>query len=256
MIRLIVYFFLLLGVVLTTIILYPVSRLIGLFSVHGRDVFCQWYAVTWCHAARTVSGNKVIYKGLENLPTDGRTVVYIGNHRSNFDIVEMYPVVPGLTGFVAKSEMSKWPIFNLWLPAINALYMNRTNNREGLKTILAGIKKVESGISMVIYPEGTRSKEEGKLLPFHAGSFKLATKPGVDIIPVASSNSSALLEDNFPHLKAVPTVMEFGEPIHTKGLSKEELEELPEKVRDIIYDMVIRNSKEIGVLPESFVRED
>lgn len=98
-------------------------------------------------------------RGLENIPTD-RAVLYVGNHRSYFDIVMGYMTVPRLTGFIAKKEMIKIPLLNRWMDRMNCLFLDRSNIKEGLKTILAGIEKIKGGISMWIFPEGTRNPGE------------------------------------------------------------------------------------------------
>ena len=99
--------------------------------------------------------------GLENIPTD-RAVLYVGNHRSYFDILVGYTTVPGLLGFVAKKEMLKIPLLSQWMVQVNCLFMDRQNVKEGLKTILQGIEKIKRGVSIWIFPEaretGTRKK--------------------------------------------------------------------------------------------------
>ena len=118
-----------------------------------------------------IAGITYEVRGLENIPTD-RAVLYVGNHRSYFDIVMGYMTVPGLTGFIAKKEMIKIPLLNRWMDRMNCLFLDRSNIKEGLKTILAGIEKIKGGISMWIFPEGTRNPGENpeKLMEFHEGS--------------------------------------------------------------------------------------
>lgn len=239
-----------------SLITFPLSRLIGLFNKHAQDEFCLGFVKLAMRSFRFFSGAKVKYIGLENLPEKGEAVVYIGNHRGFFDIVALYPVVPDLTGFVAKEEMRKWPLIGWWMSSVYCLFLNRKNKREGLKTIMEGITNVKNGVSMVIYPEGTRSKTEGHLGAFHAGSFKLATKPKAKIIPVISNDSGAILDDHFPWIRRATMCMEIGKPIPTDGLSEEELQELPDKVRGIIYERLIENGKAIGSLPQDFQPEE
>ena len=89
-----------------------------------------------------IAGITYEVRGLENIPTD-RAVLYVGNHRSYFDIVMGYMTVPGLTGFIAKKEMIKIPLLNRWMDRMNCLFLDRSNIKEGLKTILAGIEKIK-----------------------------------------------------------------------------------------------------------------
>ena len=180
------------------------------------------------------------------MPKD-QAVLYVGNHRSMFDIVLNYARCPGLTGFVAKKELEKVPLLSTWMRYLYCLFLDRDNIKEGLKTILTAIDHVKNGISIMIFPEGTRNKNESELelLPFHEGSFKIATKGGCPIIPVAISNSSALFEDHFPKIKPVPVIIEYGAPIYPKELSREEQKFLGRHVQEQIHGMLEKNSAAI-----------
>ena len=122
-----------------------------------------------------LSGTKVITVGEENVPKD-KAVLYVGNHRSFYDIILTYPKVPRPTGYVAKKEMLKVPLLSVWMKYLHCLFLDRDNIKEGLKTILQAIEMVKSGISVCIFPEGTRNKTADTFLPFHDGSFKIAEK--------------------------------------------------------------------------------
>ena len=125
---------------------------------------------------------------------------------------------------------------------IHCLFLDREDPRQGLKTILAAIENVKSGISMFIFPEGTRSKVEGEFLPFHAGSFKIATKAKVPVVPVTLVGMGDIFEDHYPRLKRAPVVIEFGEPIETADMDRNAQKELPDKVRDLMMETYHRNS--------------
>lgn len=187
-----------------------------------------------------LSGTKVTVKGLENLPTD-RSVLYIGNHRSYFDIIINYVYMPGPTGFIAKKETSKVPAFRIWMKNVRCLFLDRDDIKQGLQTILSAIEYVKAGISIFIFPEGTRNKTEEPLLPFKSGSFKIATKSGCDIIPVSINNTSAIFEDQFPKIKKAHVIIEYGKPISVTGLSRDELKALPDMVKDNILYMYEQN---------------
>ena len=96
----------------------------------------------------------------------------------------------------------------------------------------------------MIFPEGTRgeSSNELEMLPFHEGSFKIATKTGCPIIPVSIHNSSALFEDHLPRIKPVPVVIEYGEPVYPRELPKEQQKFLGSYVQGIILDTLKKNS--------------
>ena len=169
-----------------------------------------------------ISGTKVKVEGQEKIPTD-RAVLYVGNHRSYFDIVISYRLLPGVTGYVAKKEMNKIPLLRLWMRYIHCLFLDRSNVKEGLKTILAGVEEIKSGHSMWIFPEGTRNRgEEGTMLDFKEGSLKMADKAGCPVVPVAIAHSADILENHFPFIRRTTVTVRFGDPIDLKTLSREE----------------------------------
>ncbi len=192
--------------------------------------------VSWGFRCITVlAGTRVIVKGLENIPTD-TAVLYVGNHRSYFDIVLTCTLFPGVTGYVAKLEMKKAPILSLWMKNIHCLFLDRRNIREGLKTILAGVEEVKNGYSLCIFPEGTRNRVNDTFLPFHEGSFKIAEKGGVPIVPLTLVNTAQAFEDHLPKVKKATVVIDFGQPIRLEELDKETRRNLGRYVFDRIHD--------------------
>lgn len=169
-----------------------------------------------------MAGVTITVKGRENIPAD-RAVLYVGNHRSYFDILVGYVTVPGLMGFVAKKEMEKIPLLSAWMKFVNCLFLDRKNLKEGLKTILTGIDQVKRGVSVWIFPEGTRNREENllDLLPFKEGSIKIAEKSGCPVVPVAITGTAEVFEGHFPFIRPSQVTIEFGTPFYTKELEPE-----------------------------------
>jgi len=187
-----------------------------------------------------VAGTKAIVIGEENVPKD-QPVLYIPNHRSYFDILLLYSRVPGLTGFVSKDSMLKFYLLRDWMKKLHCLFLNRENPREGLKTILQGIENIKNGISMCIFPEGTRNKNAGEMLPFKEGSMKMAEKTGCLVIPVALSNTAEIFENHMPWLRPCKVVIEYGTPIDPKVLSRQEIKHLGATCRGKIQEMLDKN---------------
>lgn len=189
-----------------------------------------------------IAGVKADYVGENRIPLD-TPVLYVGNHRSYFDIPLTYVKVPRPTGFVSKKEMERFPLLRNWMRYLHCLFLDRKNIKEGMKTILEAIEKVKSGISIVIFPEGTRSKAPDTFLPFHAGSLKIAEKAGCPIIPMAIVNSSAIFEDHLPKMKKTHVIVEFGEPIYPDKLDKEQKKGLCDMVEARIKEMYFKNKE-------------
>ncbi len=169
------------------------------------------------------AGVTVTVKGLENIPQD-RPVLYVGNHRSYFDILVGYTTVPGRLGFVAKKEMERYPFLAQWMHNVDCLFLDRKDVKEGLKTILQGVEKVRHGVSIWIFPEGTRNRNEDlkDLLPFKEGSLKIAEKAGCPVVPVAIRGTAEIFEKHIPRICPGHVTIEFGEPFIVKDLPPEE----------------------------------
>ena len=187
-----------------------------------------------------LTGVKVTVLGEENVPKD-QAVLYVANHRSYFDILLTYVRVPRITGYISKIEVQRIPLLRNWMRNLHCLFLDRQDIKQGLQTILAGIDKLKSGISMCIFPEGTRNKENDTFLPFHGGSFKLAEKSGCPIIPIALNNVADIFEDHSPKIKKTHVVIEYGKPIYPNQLDKETKKNLAGYVSDQIKNMYFKN---------------
>ena len=185
-----------------------------------------------------MTGARIQVIGEENVPKD-RAVLYVGNHKSYFDILLTYSRVPRLTGYVAKKEMESFPILSIWMKRLHCLFLDRKDIKQGLKTILTGIDLIKNGISVCLLPEGTRNKSNDRLLPFKEGSLKMAEKTGCPIIPFAITNSSKLFEDHMPFVRPCDIIIEYGKPIYPAELPKEEKKFLGAYCRKQIEDMLI-----------------
>lgn len=220
---------------------FLVEWIIGKFSPEKKD-YSSLRIVQW--------GFKVILKmtgvsatviGEENIPDE--PVLFIGNHRSFFDILLTYSRCKRLTGYVAKKEMEKIPLLSTWMRNLYCLFLDRDDIKAGLKTILQAIDYVNRGISICIFPEGTRNKgEELSMLPFKDGAFKIATKTNCAIIPISLNNTSEIFEKHFPKIKKTHVVIEYGKPIYPDDLDKEEKKHIGTYVQNIIQETINKNA--------------
>lgn len=187
------------------------------------------------------AGIKRVVLGVENIPKD-TAVLYVSNHRSLVDIPMAYITVPNLMGFVAKIETKKVPFLSWWMVLVNCLFLDRSDIRAGMQTILDGIENVKQGYSVFIAPEGTRNHGT-ELLPFKEGSLKIADKTNCPIIPVAISGTDNVFENSFPWIKKATCVIEYGKPIYPEQLSKEERKTMGAYSRSIISEMLKGHEK-------------
>jgi 1-acyl-sn-glycerol-3-phosphate acyltransferase len=219
--------------------LYLIEWIIGRFNRRAMVASSQAIVVGAFQVLLFICGVKRTIIGRENIPKN-EAVLYIANHRSYFDVPVAYSSVPTLTSFMAKKEIAKVPFLSHWMRFLQCLFLDRDDIKQGLKTVLKGIDLVKAGYSVFISPEGTRSQTK-EMLPFKEGSFKIAEKTGCAIIPVAILNTDEVFENHAPRIRSAHVVLEYGQPIYPKDLSKEQLKFLGSYVQGIIRDMLIKN---------------
>ena len=223
-----------------------IALLIGLFSKKAKDKWVRGFIVSYFAVIDFISGAKVTYKGIENIPKEG-AVLYVANHQSFFDVLLITTKLPYVTGYVAKKSFEKVPIFAQCMKLTHSLFLDREDIKQGLKVILQAIELVKSGISVFIFPEGTRSKT-GKMADFKEGSMKVAVKGGCPVIPIAISNTSAIFEDHFPKLYPAKVIIEFLPQVDPESFDKDEKKHLGKYCHDMIETAKEKNDAQLEVL--------
>lgn len=208
-----------------------VKKMISQGTSQESEYYIYRKVSEWAKRRLQKTGSVINVYGLENLPETN--VLFISNHQSNFDIPLLLGHIDKPKGFIAKKELSKLPFITEWMKLINCLFMDRDDLKQSMQVIIDGINLLKSGHSMVIFPEGTRSKG-GPLGEFKAGSFKLATKSKVPIVPITIDGTYKIMEQNNNKIKAASVNLYIHPPIDTTKLTKEEITSLPETVKSII----------------------
>lgn len=244
MIRFLITCIIVIGFLILSIPILIIEWIIGKFSPLKKDFSSLRIIQGIFRFLIRVAGIELTVIGEENVPKD-TPVVYIGNHRSYYDILLTYSRCPIRTGYIAKKEMLRYPLLSNWMKYLHCLFLDRKDIKQGLKTILEAIEKIKSGISICIFPEGTRNKnsDELDLLPFHEGSFKIATKGNCAIIPVALNNTAQVFEAHIPRVTPCHVVLEYGKPIYPDQLDKEDKKNLGVYTRNIILEMLKKNKE-------------
>lgn len=226
-------------VVLFLVLSLPVLGLEWLYAKinkKGADI-TSLRIVQWAfQMVLAICGTKVIVKGEENVISNV-PVLYIGNHRSYFDIVIGYSRCPNLTGFISKDTFKKIPILRTWMERLYCLFLDRSNTRDGLRVVLTAIDYIKRGISIYVCPEGTRTRT-GEMAPFKEGTFKIATKTGCPIIPVAFSNTDDIFEKHIPWIKKTTVVIHYGEPIYPDSLEGDDKKHIGAYTQQAIAGML------------------
>ena len=188
----------------------------------------------WCQGILNVTGARMTVEGRENIPAEG-PCVFVGNHRSYFDIPILLLALDAPHGILAKEELEKIPLLNRWMKLLGCVFVKRDDIRASVRALNDATAIVESGRSFVIFPEGTRYKgEEGGAGEFKAGAFRIAVKTGAPVVPVAITGARGLFEGH--GLRATPGSVRVRilPPIRTEGMSKAEQKQLPDAVRQAI----------------------
>ncbi|MEE1314263.1 MAG: lysophospholipid acyltransferase family protein [Faecalimonas sp.] len=227
-------------VVLFLLISYPiffVEWLIGRSNKKKKDE-SSLHIVQWAiRVVLKICGVRITVKGKENIPEV--PALYVANHRSIFDVLVLYVQCTRLTGFVSKDVIEKIPSLRVWMRYLYCIFLDRKDPRSGMKMILQAIEQIKQGISICIFPEGTRNKgEEGTILPFKEGSFKIATKTGCPIVPVAISNTVEVWEAHLPWIRKTHVIVEYGDPIDASALEKDEQKAIGARCQRMIEEML------------------
>lgn len=200
-------------------------------KIAERDEMVKLGVVTWGRDVVGLTGSTVEVSGEELIPQD-TAVVFVGNHQGYLDIPVMLGFVNKPKAFISKIEILKIPLLSTWMKLMQCTFLDRKNPRQSIKAMQEAVETVKKGYSLVIFPEGTRSRG-GPVAEFKAGSFKLALKAGVPIVPVTIDGTWRLFEEHKRFQKGHVKVT-VHPAIPTAGLSKEETALLPEKVRAVI----------------------
>lgn len=182
------------------------------------------------------AGVSVHVKGLEKLP-DG-PVLFVANHQGLFDILVLLGYAGKPVGFIAKQEIKKLPIISNWMEKIHCVFIDRTNRRDAIHVINRGINNLVEGQSMVIFPEGTRSRGSN-LNEFKSGSIRLGTKAKVPIVPVAIDGTYKVMEANGGKIKGSNVHLQICDPILPEQYQEMKNTELAKEIQDIIQKVLL-----------------
>lgn len=193
--------------------------------------FWQWNMNELAEIVCTLVGAKVTVTGMEKLPEDRRYLM-VCNHRSIFDPIASVKVFGAQEHiYISKPENFKIPIGGAVMHKCGCLPLNRDNNREAITTVKHASEIIKNDIaSVVIYPEGTRSSED-KLLPFHAGSFKIAQRVGAPVVVTALCGTDEVVHNlPFKGTNIEIDIIDVLDGEFVKSHSTKEIAELAQKM--------------------------
>ena len=175
----------LLPVLIWTFICAIVGIFVRIFFRADQTVFIIGH-YCWSPIILGLFGIKINVSGIDNIPSTPS--IFVANHTSQLDIPIVSYAIPRGLFFVAKKELSKIPILGQYMHIMGMIFVDRGNKEKAIESMEIAAKKVRKGKNLVTFPEGTRSRD-GQLLPFKKGSFVIAQKGGIPLVPVVIENA-------------------------------------------------------------------
>ena len=221
-----------LWVVLSTAFLGILAILTSFFSRTGNPVHI--IAQVWAKLILVVSGIKVTVKNLSNIDRS-KSYIYMCNHQSNFDIPVLLGCLPVQFRWLAKAELFKIPIFGRAMRGAGYVPIDRFNRESAIESIDEAAQKMKDGISIMIFPEGTRSRD-GNIQSFKKGGFVMAVESGAPIVPIIILGTQPIMAKGRLRINPGDVTMDIGKPMETTGYSMESKDDLIASVRKVICE--------------------
>lgn len=201
-----------------------------------KDKIVHEEAKKWAKRIVQLTGSTVQVSGEEHIPKEG-AVLFVSNHQGNFDIPVLIGYIDKPKAFISKIEIKKLPLIGSWMQVMNCIFMDRKDLRQQLRAINEGVELLKKGYSLVIFPEGTRSKSD-QMNRFKPGSLKLAIKTGVPIVPVTIKGTYKIMENNRFGFLLKPAHVEvvISPAIYTNAYEKIDINELAHQLEETIAE--------------------
>jgi len=217
---------------ISTAVLCSLASLISMLG------FPNWASrnimVRWTHLNTFVSMVSVDVEGKDKASPD-QSYVIAANHQSLYDIYALYGYT-GIDGkWVAKKELRAIPFLGFAIEKLGHIVIDRSNPEAAIQSINDAKSRIQNGISVIFFPEGTRSRD-GNLLPFKKGAFKLAIDLQLPILPISIHGSRDILPSDTMDLSPGRITMKFHDPIATEGLSDDDLDDLSSRTRKVLQE--------------------
>jgi len=222
--------YIILWVVLSTIFWGLTAIIASFFTRTGNPVHI--IARIWARGILYVSRIKVTVNGLENIDP-AQSYVYMSNHQSNFDIPVLLAYLPVQFRWLAKAELFKIPIFGRAMRGAGYVKIDRFNQEAAFESLGEAAGKMKNGVSVMIFPEGTRSRD-GNIRPFKKGGFVMAVDAGVPIVPIVLRGTWTIMDKSSLRINTGEVSLNIEPPIATTGYTRENKDDLIKSVRAVI----------------------
>lgn len=211
----------------STILLGVAVIVLSLFDSSGNGP--HRLARIWGKIQLRTTGTRVAIRGVEYIDP-ARSYILVSNHQSFFDIFSLLGYLPLQFRWIAKAELFRIPLLGWAMSRTGYISIDRGSPKKAYRSMLAAAEKVRNGVSVLIFPEGTRSPD-GLLQPFKKGMFLIALKSGAPILPIAIRGTREIMRKNDWRSYPGRVDIRLFPPIETAGLSADREVELSEQVR-------------------------
>jgi 1-acyl-sn-glycerol-3-phosphate acyltransferase len=219
-------------VVFATLVLGILVIVLSFFVRSGNPL--HKIARFWGKSILVVSRVKVSVEGLSNIDP-ASPYIYMANHQSNFDIPVLLGHLTVQFRWLAKMELFKIPIFGRAMRKAGYISIDRYHRESAFESLKVAANKIKGGVSVLIFPEGTRSRD-GNIRPFKKGGFVMAIDSGVPIVPVVITGTRAIMPKGKFRVYPGHVRMVIHQPIGTSTYTRETKEALMESVRRVMCE--------------------
>ena len=192
----------------------------------------------WGKTLLLFSGVQVKLVGETHAISPDQSYIFMANHQSAFDIFSLLAGLPIPFRWVAKKELFKIPIFGPSMRRAGYISIDRSNPRDAVRSLNKAAQRIREGVSVVVFPEGTRT-EDGNLLPFKGGGFVLAIKSTAPIVPTAIRGTFMVKPRGSFWIHPRTVYIHLGTPIETKGYKTRDKDILKEKVFQALSALLV-----------------
>ena len=214
----------------TTVILGTIAIVLSLFDPSGNVP--HLVARLWGKIQLRITGTRVRIRGLENIDPQ-RSFILVSNHQSTFDIFAFLGYLPIQFRWTAKAELFRIPFMGWAMSRIGYIPIERSSPKKAYRSMLRAAEVVRKGVSVIIFPEGTRSPD-GNLQPFKKGVFLIALKSQAPILPITIQGASRIMRKGDWRIYPGQVQIQIDPPIETAGTPGEKEEQLSQRVRSIL----------------------
>jgi 1-acyl-sn-glycerol-3-phosphate acyltransferase len=199
--------------------------------ITGDANFMYWVFIGALRVTMRIAGIHIRVEGTEHIPPG--VCVFASNHASNIDPVALVPNIPRRVALLAKKEVFSVPILSKALHLARLVPVDRADREAAAESVDIAVEYLKEGLSFLVYPEGTRSPD-GHLLPFKKGTFVMAIRAGVPVVPVSLAGTQRLMRKGDWTLHPGEVIVRYGPPVDASEYSPDQRDLLRQRVQDLV----------------------